>query len=68
MPDYQNDELMNRKEAARFLNFAPNTLAVWDCTKRHDLGMIKIGKAVRYRRSRLIRFLEECKPIKRPKK
>jgi len=57
------DPLLNRKEAARFLSLSPGTLAVWDCTKRHDLKPIKIGRAVRYRLSDLNRFLEaQLKP------
>jgi hypothetical protein len=53
-----HDPLLNRKEAARYINFAPGTLAVWDCTKRYDLNPIKVGRAVRYRRSDLDKFLE----------
>lgn len=53
----QQDTLMNRKEAARYLNFKPNTLAVWDCTGRYDLKPIKIGRSVRYRKSVLDDFL-----------
>ncbi|CAM3286249.1 hypothetical protein FLLO111716_01085 [Flavobacterium longum] len=53
----QKDSLMNRKEAARYLNFKPNTLAVWDCTRRYDLKPIKIGRSVRYRKSVLDQFL-----------
>ncbi|GGH07575.1 helix-turn-helix domain-containing protein [Mucilaginibacter phyllosphaerae] len=54
-----HDPLLDRKEAARYINFAPGTLAVWDCTKRHNLNPIKIGKSVRYRRSDLDKFLEQ---------
>lgn len=39
-----DEPLLDRKSAARFLNIKPNTLAVWDCTKRYDLHPIKIGK------------------------
>lgn len=53
------DPLLNRKEAAKFLNVSPGTLAVWDCTKRYDLKPIKIGRAVRYQRSSLYQFLEQ---------
>jgi predicted DNA-binding transcriptional regulator AlpA len=65
MTDKDNlDPLLNRKEAARYINFAPGTLAVWDCTKRYDLKPIKIGKSVRYRRSELDRFLERNHNLK----
>ena len=53
------DELLNRKEAARYLKVNPGTLAVWDCTKRYDLKPLKVGRAVRYRKSDLDRFLED---------
>jgi predicted DNA-binding transcriptional regulator AlpA len=58
------DPLLNRKEAARYLGLSPGTLAVWDCTKRHNLNPIKIGYAVRYLQSDLDRFLEQCKTIR----
>ena len=48
---------MTREEAAKYLGFKPGTLAVWDCTKRHDLKPIKIGRSVRYRKSDLDAFL-----------
>ncbi len=53
------DVLVNRKAAAKFLNMSPNTLAVWDCTKRYDLKPIRIGRSVRYRQSELDRFIED---------
>jgi len=55
----KDDSLLDRKSAARYLRLAPGTLAVWDCTKRYDLKPIKIGRAVRYRRSDLDKFIEE---------
>ncbi|WP_078350666.1 helix-turn-helix domain-containing protein [Mucilaginibacter pedocola] len=61
------EPLLNRKEAARYINFSPGTLAVWDCTKRYELHPIKIGKSVRYRRSDLDRFLEQSL-IRKPAK
>lgn len=54
----ESDVLMTRKEAARYINFAPGTLAIWDCTKRYNLNPLKIGRSVRYRKSDLDRFLE----------
>lgn len=53
-----NDILLNRKEAAKYLRISPNTLAVWDCTKRYDLKPLKVGRCVRYRRSELDKFIE----------
>lgn len=52
------DPLLNRKEAGAYLRMSPNTLAVWDCTKRYDLKPIKIGRSVRYRKSSLDQLLE----------
>jgi len=54
-----DEPLLDRKAAARFLNMKPNTLAVWDCTKRHNLQPIRIGNRVRYAKSSLVRFLNE---------
>lgn len=51
-------ELLTRKEAAGLLNVQPQTLAKWGSTQRYDLPYIKVGKAVRYRRSDLQKFME----------
>lgn len=48
---------MSRKEVARYLKISPGTLAVWDSTKRYDLQPIKVGAAVRYRRTVIEEFL-----------
>lgn len=53
------EPLLDRKTAARYLAISPGTLAVWDCTKRYDLKPIKVGRAVRYRKSDLDKFLED---------
>ena len=50
-------QLRSRREAADYLNVAPQTLAVWACTKRYDLPMIKIGRHVKYRQSDLDAFI-----------
>lgn len=56
----EQDILMDRKTAAKYLGLTNhNTLAVWDCTGRHDLKPIKIGRAVRYRKSNLDKFLHD---------
>lgn len=55
----QDDPLMDRKTAAKYLGFSPRSLAVWACTKQYDLKPIKLGKrAVRYRKSVLDQFLQ----------
>ncbi len=52
-------QLISRKCAAKYLGVAPDTLAVWACTKRYDLKYIKIGRTVRYRLPDLEKFVEE---------
>ena len=53
------DTLLDRKAAAAYLDLKNHkTLAVWDCTKRYNLNPVKVGGAVRYRRSDLDKFLE----------
>jgi predicted DNA-binding transcriptional regulator AlpA len=52
------EPLLDRKSAAKYLSLAPCTLAKWDSTKRYNLNPIKIGRAVRYRRSDLDRFIQ----------
>lgn len=50
--------LKSRKEAAIYLNIEPQTLAVWACTGRYGLPMIKIGRCAKYRQSDLDAFIE----------
>jgi predicted DNA-binding transcriptional regulator AlpA len=56
--DDSREPLLNRRQAAAYLNISIGTLAVWDCTKRYNLEPIKIGNRVRYRRSSLDQFIE----------
>jgi len=53
-----NDPLRNRPFAANYLGVSPNTLAVWACTGRYDLAMVKNGRCVKYRQSDLDSFIE----------
>lgn len=53
------DLLLTRKEAARYINFSPATLAGWASTKRQKIKFIKIGNSVRYRLSDLDEFLDD---------
>jgi hypothetical protein len=39
------------------LRVAPGTLAMWKCTERYDLPVIKVGRLVKYRRVDLDNFL-----------
>lgn len=50
--------LYSRKEAARYLGVAPQTLAAWTCLGRYDLPYAKIGRRVYYRKSDLDAFAE----------
>ena len=49
-------DLLTRVQAADFLNLRRQTLAAWAC-RGFGPKFIKLGKAVRYRRSELERFL-----------
>ena len=42
-------KLLTRREAAEYLGVCPETLAVWHCTGRYRLPVVKVGRAVRYR-------------------
>lgn len=53
-----NGPLRSRREAADYLGVAPQTLAVWACTQRYYLPLVKIGRHVKYRQSDLDAFIE----------
>ncbi|MGH9927684.1 MAG: helix-turn-helix domain-containing protein [Pyrinomonadaceae bacterium] len=61
-----HDRLLSRKEAARYLNLATQTLAVWACTGRYGLPYIKIGNRVRYRLSDLEEFVKTRRVTRTP--
>ena len=42
-------QLLTRREAAEYLGVRPETLAVWHCTRRYNLPVVKVGRSVRYR-------------------
>ena len=52
-----NQSLLTREEAAEYLRVTPGTLAVWASTRRYELPFIKCGRAVRYRKADLDRWL-----------
>jgi excisionase family DNA binding protein len=58
----QEDELMAPQEAGKYLGIQPQTLARWRCTGRYGLKFLKVGAAVKYRRSDLDAWLQsrEC--------
>jgi len=45
-------------EAANILGVAPETLAIWRCTKRYPLPYIKIGRKVFYKGADIQAFIE----------
>ena len=51
------DDLLTRAQAAELLNVQVQTLACWASSQRYQLPYIRVGRAVRYRRSDLNRFL-----------
>ena len=51
-------DLMSRKEAAAYLGVAERTLAIWKCTGRYSLPVVKIGRLAKYRRSDLDEFIK----------
>ena len=55
----QRTSLLTRREAAEFLNLRPQTLAVWHVTGQYSLPVVKVGRAVRYRRADLERWLAQ---------
>ncbi len=54
----RSSDLLTRREAAGYLGVTERTLAVWACTKRYGLPIVKIGRLVRYRRADLDAFIE----------
>ena len=55
----ERSELLTRQQAAKYLDLAPQTLAVWTSEGRYSLPFVKIGRNVRYRRSDLDKWLAE---------
>ncbi len=55
---FENQLLLTRAEAAEMLGLKPQTLAVWALTGRF-LPVVKLGRAVRYKRSDVEQFIEQ---------
>jgi excisionase family DNA binding protein len=55
---YQNQKLISRKEAAKYLNVSAQTLAQWASMKRHGPVYYKIGRKVAYRPADLDAFID----------
>lgn len=50
-------DLLSRKQAAEYLGLSEGTLAVWACTGRYNLPMVKVGRLVKYRLADLVAFI-----------
>ncbi len=54
-------ELLTTSEAASYLSITASTLINWRHTKRVEVPFVRIGHAVRYRRSDLDAFLAQSR-------
>ena len=54
-----NEPLLTTREAAELLGIKENTLTIWRNTDRQHIPYIKIGRAIRYKRSDLVNYLNE---------
>lgn len=59
MFDENNTSLFTEDEAAAFLRLKSQTLACWRSAGRYDLPFVRVGRAIRYRRCDLERWLEQ---------
>jgi excisionase family DNA binding protein len=55
----ESEKLLTSEQAAELLSVSTGTLDVWRCTKRVHLPYVKVGRAVRYRRADLDKFILE---------
>lgn len=62
----ENDRLLSREEAAKFLGVSKGTLEVWACTERYDLPYIKVGRLAKYWLSDLHHFANTRKVLTSP--
>jgi excisionase family DNA binding protein len=53
-----HDRLLTRDDVAQMLGVTRGTLAVWASTRRYNLPVVKVGRAVRYRASDVEAWLE----------
>lgn len=49
--------LLSRKQAAEYLGISEGTLAVWACTGRYNLPVVKVGRLSKYRLADLDAFI-----------
>lgn len=57
--DFSDDDFIEPETAAEILRVKKGTLAVWRSTKRYPLPYYKSGRAVLYRRSECIAFVQK---------
>ena len=55
---YNSNDILTRKEAAKYLRLAEGTLGNWNCEGKGPRS-IKIGRAVRYRFADIEAFIAE---------
>lgn len=58
VPPRFDQVLLTRKEAAAYLGVTTQTLAIWKCTGRYSLPVVKVGRLAKYRKSDLDAFIE----------
>lgn len=51
-------DLVTRREAAQIMGIQPQTLAAWAHHDRYSLPFCKVGRAVRYRRTDIEKWIE----------
>ena len=56
-----DEAAVDNRQAAAFLNLAPETLEVWRSTRRQQIPYIKIGKSIRYLLGDLREFQAKCR-------
>ena len=55
-------KLLTTNEAAAFLGCSPKTLEADRCRRRWNIPYLKVGKAVRYDRDAVLRWLRDRNP------
>ncbi|TAM27231.1 MAG: DNA-binding protein [Candidimonas sp.] len=54
-----SNDFFTRPQAAAYLGIKPQTLAVWNSTKRYELPYVKVGRLVKYRKADLDAFIQK---------
>ncbi|WP_206022321.1 helix-turn-helix domain-containing protein [Billgrantia bachuensis] len=57
--DFSDEDFISPEEAGKIVRAKPGTLAVWRSTKRYPLPYYKSGRAVLYRRSECLAFVQD---------